>query len=86
MSTLGRQVRAASRTGSAQWPPPLIALFLAAPRHSLALLVSHGNLITLLLNSIDPSYAFEAWKTLTNPDVLLLEPRTGSYTIERLWG
>lgn len=36
------------------------------------LMASHGNLTTLMLRHYDGSYGFEAWQTLTNPDVFVL--------------
>ena len=36
------------------------------------LLVSHGNLITLLLQHFDPGFGFDAWQRLTYPDVFML--------------
>jgi 2,3-bisphosphoglycerate-dependent phosphoglycerate mutase len=48
-------------------------------------IVSHGNLLGLVLNSIDPSFDFVAWERLTNPDVFRLRRVDGSYSIERVW-
>ncbi len=47
-------------------------------------LVSHGNLSTLLLNNFDEKYGFDEWKTMSNPDVyeVLLEPQL---LIRRIW-
>jgi 2,3-bisphosphoglycerate-dependent phosphoglycerate mutase len=36
---------------------------------SKAMVVTHGNLMTLLLRSFDPSVGFAHWSRLTNPDV-----------------
>lgn len=30
---------------------------------------SHGNIIDLYLNAIDPSFGFENWQAMRNPDV-----------------
>ena len=68
----------------AEGPHPALDA-IAAESGEPALLVSHGNLMTLLLNSIDASFGFDAWKAMTNPDVFLLEPRTDGYSIERIW-
>lgn len=38
-----------------------------APARSV--LVTHGNLMALLLNHFDPAFGFEGWRTLANPDV-----------------
>ncbi|WP_347552233.1 histidine phosphatase family protein [Pseudalkalibacillus hwajinpoensis] len=37
-----------------------------------ALVMTHGNLFTLILNHFDNTYGFQAWKGLTNPDVYCL--------------
>lgn len=36
-------------------------------------LVTHGNLLTLLLRSFDPQIGFSQWQHLTHPDVYHLE-------------
>jgi 2,3-bisphosphoglycerate-dependent phosphoglycerate mutase len=38
-----------------------------------SIVVTHGNLLTLILNHFDPAFGFDAWQGLTNPDVYLLE-------------
>ncbi|MFZ3588478.1 histidine phosphatase family protein [Bacillus sp. DJP31] len=47
-------------------------------------LVSHGNLTTLLLKMFDEKYGFDEWKAMTNPDVyeILLEPQS---KVRRIW-
>ena len=53
--------------------------------HSLPLVVTHGNLMALVLHSIDPTFGYEGWKSLTNPDVYALysnEP--GKMIFERI--
>ncbi|WP_131925131.1 histidine phosphatase family protein [Hazenella coriacea] len=49
------------------------------------ILVSHGNLLTLLLKNIDSSYGFIHWKEMTNPDVFLLMVEDGRTTVNRVW-
>ena len=56
-----------------------------ATGHRRAVLVSHGNLIGLVLHSIDPCFDYDAWSRLTNPDVFRLARAAGRYTAERLW-
>ncbi|TSB45530.1 histidine phosphatase family protein [Alkalicoccobacillus porphyridii] len=49
-------------------------------------IVTHGNLLSLLLNYVDSRYGFKEWRELSNPDVYLVtadEDRTLSTT--RLW-
>lgn len=57
----------------------------AAAGHRCAVIVSHGNLLGLILNSIDPGFDFDAWERLTNPDVFRLRAVDGSYSVERVW-
>ena len=59
---------------------------IAGGGHRLAALATHGNLLTLLLHSIDRDYGFESWQRLSNPDVFLLRAEgLGSFAIERVW-
>jgi 2,3-bisphosphoglycerate-dependent phosphoglycerate mutase len=58
---------------------------IAGAGHRCAVLVSHGNLIGLVLQSIDSRFDYEAWTRLTNPDLFRLVPRGDSYSVERLW-
>jgi 2,3-bisphosphoglycerate-dependent phosphoglycerate mutase len=65
---------------------------LAAARHAPArstVLVTHGNLLAILLGQIDPSFGFEAWERLTNPDVYRLRLPDGAplaaAALCRLW-
>lgn len=53
--------------------------------HTLPVVVSHGQLISLLLSRIDPSFGFDGWQSLANPDVHLVErdPR-GRLSFRRL--
>lgn len=54
--------------------------------HALPLIVTHGNLMALVLHSLDPAFGYEGWKSLTNPDVYLLrEENPGAWSFERLW-
>lgn len=47
---------------------------------------SHGNIMALLFNRIDPSYDYGFWSTLTWPDVYRLTIQSGVVReIERLW-
>ena len=49
--------------------------------------VSHGNLISLALHSIDESFGYAGWERLTNPDVYVLEaPGDGTLGFRRMWG
>ena len=53
---------------------------------NLPVIVTHGNLLSLVLHSLDGSFGFEGWETLTNPDVYLMEQsRQGSRAFRRMW-
>jgi len=49
------------------------------------LIVSHGNIISLLLKYYDKDVDFHCWKNLSNPDVFLLSPKHNGVMIERIW-
>ncbi|MDF2722065.1 MAG: Phosphoglycerate mutase [Paenibacillus sp.] len=49
------------------------------------LLVSHGNLISLLLRHFDPLFGYKEWEALTNPDVYELCISDGAATVRRIW-
>jgi len=50
-----------------------------------AILVSHGNLISLLLKHYDPRFGFNEWEALSNPDVYQLTFRDEVPEIQRIW-
>lgn len=37
------------------------------------IVVTHGNLLTLILRSFETQFGFQAWEHLSNPDVYCLE-------------
>lgn len=48
--------------------------------------VSHGNLIALLLYAFDGRPGFAAWEALSNPDVFMVERDVGGdWTVTRTW-
>jgi 2,3-bisphosphoglycerate-dependent phosphoglycerate mutase len=47
-------------------------------------LVTHGNLMSLLLKHFDDSFGFEEWESLSNPDVYHLQ-LTAVPVIKRIW-
>ncbi|MBV7506189.1 histidine phosphatase family protein [Bacillus sp. sid0103] len=49
------------------------------------LIVTHGNLMSLLLKNYLPDFGFEQWRNLTNPDVFLLKLTNNEISIDRLW-
>ena len=47
---------------------------------------THGQLMALVLTSLDPGFGFSGWESLSNPDVYLLQDAgDGLMTFERLW-
>jgi 2,3-bisphosphoglycerate-dependent phosphoglycerate mutase len=62
----------------------------AAVRDALAsgercVLVTHGNLLTLILRSIDARVGFDAWSSLSNPDAYVLHGDDGPRGFHRVW-
>ena len=54
--------------------------------HRLPLVVTHGNVMALLLHSVDGTFGYSGWKSLTNPDVYMLrEGSDGRRSFERVW-
>lgn len=49
-----------------------------------SILVSHGNLIGLLLKKMDASYGYKEWQELSNPDVYEIDINEGK--LRRIWG
>ncbi len=48
--------------------------------------VTHGNLLSLVLHSLDATFGYEGWERLSNPDVYLLESaEPGEFTFRRIW-
>jgi 2,3-bisphosphoglycerate-dependent phosphoglycerate mutase len=48
------------------------------------IIVTHGGLLSLLLNHYDKNFGFEQWATLSNPDVYLLTSEKQT-NLERIW-
>ncbi len=54
--------------------------------HRMPALVTHGNLLSLVLHSVDATFGFDGWRSLTNPDVYRLQFCCGKPAgFERLW-
>lgn len=49
------------------------------------IIVTHGNLMSLLLKKYDSSFNFDRWKSLSNPDVFILSYTNNKIHMERLW-
>ncbi|EMR06404.1 phosphoglycerate mutase [Bhargavaea cecembensis DSE10] len=54
------------------------------PEGSCTALVTHGNLMSLLIGEYDRQFGFEQWKVLTNPDVFKISIGTKVH-IQRTW-
>lgn len=46
--------------------------------------ITHGNLMALLLNHYDKQFNFDGWKNLSNPDVYLLKSHKNEVTYGRM--
>jgi 2,3-bisphosphoglycerate-dependent phosphoglycerate mutase len=58
----------------------------AALGRELPLVVTHGQLMSLLLHAIDPRFGYAGWESLSNPDVYLLErDASARFRFERVW-
>lgn len=53
---------------------------------SRTVLVTHGNLMALLVRCYDERFGFEQWQTLTNPDVYVVRIKDEDSEVERIWG
>lgn len=49
------------------------------------IIVTHGNLMSLLFKQYHPEYGYEEWKRLSNPDVFLLHVNNNHARVERIW-
>jgi len=59
-----------------------------AERHvgSHVVVATHGNLLTLILNALDPTFGYEFWRRLSFPDIYQLTfVGAESRRAERLW-
>jgi 2,3-bisphosphoglycerate-dependent phosphoglycerate mutase len=59
------------------------ALF-ARPEH-VVVVVTHGNLMTLILHSFEAQFGFATWERLSNPDVYCLTVHPGRVGVSRTW-
>ncbi|WDL96445.1 histidine phosphatase family protein [Alicyclobacillus sp. ALC3] len=56
-----------------------------AGSHHDVVIVTHGNLMTLMLRHFDERFGIEAWAALTNPDVYRITVDESETTVERVW-
>jgi len=72
-----------SRTAMARGRAAIDAL-LARPEHA-PVVVTHGNLMTLILHSFETQFGFQTWERLSNPDVYCLAVQGGHIEISCTW-
>ena len=53
--------------------------------HRRLLLVTHGNLLALMLQHFRPDWGFDRWRGLSAPDVFRVEPVPDGWHITHLW-
>ena len=53
--------------------------------HKSVAIVTHGNLMSLLLNHYQPHYGFHEWKQLSNPDVFEIDFGNDQPIVKRIW-
>ncbi|MCT4784508.1 MULTISPECIES: histidine phosphatase family protein [Exiguobacterium] len=53
--------------------------------HGTTLLVTHGNLLALLLQHVDYRFDFDTWRNLSNPDVYRLDIVDNAWSVEHVW-
>ncbi|MCP3030765.1 histidine phosphatase family protein [Halobacillus sp. A1] len=49
------------------------------------ILVTHGNLLALIMQKYKREFGFNEWKRLSRPDIFLVQKQGGEYTVERVW-
>jgi 2,3-bisphosphoglycerate-dependent phosphoglycerate mutase len=62
----------------------VIEALLARPERAVVV-VTHGNLMTLLLRSFAPQFGFQTWEGLSNPDVYGIAVHEERVEISRTW-
>jgi len=73
-----------SRTAMARGRAAIDTL-LARPERT-SVVVTHGNLMTLILRSFETQFGFQTWERLSNPDVYCLTAPGERVEIFRTWG
>ncbi|MGG0174695.1 histidine phosphatase family protein [Gottfriedia acidiceleris] len=53
--------------------------------NQITIVVTHGNLMSLILKQFNKKFGFENWKSLSNPDIYLLKFKNNEFDCERLW-
>ncbi|MCT4787522.1 histidine phosphatase family protein [Exiguobacterium aestuarii] len=57
----------------------------AQSQHAATVLVTHGNLLALLLQHLDPQYDFDTWRKMRNPDVYRLDFSDEDSILKHIW-
>jgi 2,3-bisphosphoglycerate-dependent phosphoglycerate mutase len=73
-----------SRTAMTRGRAAIDAL-LARPER-VPVVVTHGNLMTLILRSFETQFGYQTWEQLSNPDVYCLTIQGERVEISRTWG
>ncbi len=53
--------------------------------NEISLLVTHGNLMSLLLRHFDASFGFQEWSNLSNPDLYRIDLFSTKGVMKRVW-
>ncbi|MEE6449129.1 histidine phosphatase family protein [Gottfriedia acidiceleris] len=53
--------------------------------NQITIVITHGNLMSLILKQFTKEFGFENWKSLSNPDIYLLKFKNNGFDCERLW-
>ena len=62
-----------------------VVIDLLESEHENTVIVTHGNIMSLLFNHFDGTFGFEQWKGITNPDVYLLNSFDEKINYIRCW-
>lgn len=54
-------------------------------KHSHIAVITHGNLLSLLLNNFDKNFGFNEWKELKNPDLFVIKYHHGVQSYKHLF-
>jgi 2,3-bisphosphoglycerate-dependent phosphoglycerate mutase len=53
--------------------------------NQITIIVTHGNLMSLIIKQFNKEFGFKNWKSLSNPDIYLLKCKNNEFDCERLW-
>lgn len=53
--------------------------------HEQIAIITHGNLLTILLSQYVKEFGFYNWKTLTSPDVFIIKKQADGFAVEHVW-